>query len=61
MTRRCRMGMDDLAVADPQRLQVRGIDGLHVADASVIPIRISRNIQTPTILIAERAATAILG
>ncbi|MHC2276293.1 choline dehydrogenase-like flavoprotein [Bradyrhizobium diazoefficiens] len=55
------MGMDDLAVADPQRLQVRGLDGLHVADASVIPIRISRNIQTPTILIAERAATAILG
>jgi choline dehydrogenase len=55
------MGTDDLAVVDPQRLQVRGIDGLHIADASVIPIMISGNIQTPTILIAERAATAILG
>ncbi|MEH2686033.1 hypothetical protein DXU04_13320 [Bradyrhizobium diazoefficiens] len=61
MTRRCRMGTDDLAVVDPQRLQVRGIDGLHIADASLIPIMISGNIQTPTILIAERAATAILG
>ncbi len=57
----CRMGTDDLAVVDPQRLQVRGIDGLHVADASVIPIMISGNIQTPTILIAECAAAAILG
>ncbi|MDA9505868.1 alcohol dehydrogenase [Bradyrhizobium sp. CCBAU 11386] len=57
----CRMGTDDLAVVDPQRLQVRGIDGLHIADASVIPIMVSGNIQTPTILIAERAAAAILG
>ncbi|BAL79644.1 GMC family oxidoreductase [Bradyrhizobium cosmicum] len=57
----CRMGTDDLAVVDPKRLQVRGIDGLHVADASVIPIMISGNIQTPTILIAECAAAAILG
>ncbi|MET3161288.1 MULTISPECIES: GMC oxidoreductase [Bradyrhizobium] len=61
MTRRCRMGMDDLAVVDPQRLQVRGIDVLHIADGSVIPIMISGNIQTPTILIAECAATATLG
>ncbi|WP_431206363.1 GMC family oxidoreductase [Bradyrhizobium betae] len=57
----CRMGTDDLAVVDPKRLQVRGIDGVHVADASVIPIMISGNIQTPTILIAECAAAAILG
>lgn len=57
----CRMGTDDLAVVDPRRLQVRGIDGLHIADASVIPIMISGNIQTPTILIAECAAAAILG
>jgi choline dehydrogenase len=57
----CRMGTDELAVVDPKRLQVRGIDGLHVADASVIPIMISGNIQTPTILIAECAAAAILG
>jgi len=57
----CRMGTDHLAVVDPQRLEVRGIGGLHVADASVIPIMISGNIQTPTILIAECAAAAILG
>ncbi|MFK4606809.1 choline dehydrogenase-like flavoprotein [Bradyrhizobium diazoefficiens] len=55
------MGMDDLAVVDPRRLQVRGIDVLHIADGSVIPIMISGNIQTPTILIAECAATATLG
>lgn len=55
----CRMGADELAVVDPKRLQVRGIDGLHVADASVVPIMISGNIQTPTILIAECAAAAI--
>jgi choline dehydrogenase len=57
----CRMGTDTMAVVDPRRLQVHGIDGLHVADASVIPTMISGNIQTPTILIAECAAAAILG
>ena len=49
-----------MAVVDPSALKVRGLQGLHVADASVIPIMISGNIQTPTILIAEVAAAAIL-
>ena len=56
----CRMGADAMAVVDPSALKVRGLQGLHVADASVIPIMISGNIQTPTILIAEVAAAAIL-
>jgi choline dehydrogenase len=57
----CRMGTDAMAVVDPVTLKVRGLEGLRVADASVIPIMISGNIQTPTILIAECAAAAIMG
>jgi len=57
----CRMGTDPMAVVDPGNFRVRGPEGLHVADASVIPIMISGNIQTPTILIAERVAAAIAG
>lgn len=56
----CRTGTDDLAIVDPKPLQVRGIKGLHVADASVSPVMISGNVQTPTILVAECAAAAIL-
>ena len=56
----CRMGTDPMAVVDPKSFKVRGLEGLRVADASVIPIMISGNIQTPTLLIAERAAKAIL-
>lgn len=56
----CRMGTDAMAVVDPKTFKVRGLEGLRVADASVIPIMISGNIQTPTILIAERAAAAII-
>ncbi len=55
----CRMGTDARAVVDPATFRVHGLDGLRVADASVIPIMISGNIQTATILIAERAARAI--
>ena len=57
----CRMGTDSRAVVDPKTFKVHGLEGLHVADASVIPIMTSGNIQTPTILIAERAAQAIMG
>jgi choline dehydrogenase len=55
------MGRDPKSVVDPKTFKVHGLDGLHVADASVIPIMISGNIQTPTVLIAERAAAAIIG
>ena len=56
----CRMGTDELAVVDHQ-LRVRGLDGLRVVDASVIP-RIPRgHTNLPTMIIAEKAADLIRG
>jgi choline dehydrogenase len=54
------MGGDERAVVDPQ-LRVRGIDGLRVADASVMPMVTRGNTNAPTIMIGERAADLLRG
>jgi choline dehydrogenase len=56
----CAMGVDALSVVDPQ-LRVRGVQGLRVADASVMPRIPGANTNAATVMIAEKAADLIRG
>ncbi|MGH2680009.1 MAG: choline dehydrogenase [Actinomycetota bacterium] len=57
----CRMGTDALSVVDPLTMEVHGIEGLRVVDASAMPYVTNGNIYAPVMMLAEKAADLILG
>jgi choline dehydrogenase len=56
-----RMGVDGESVLDPLTMRVHGLDGLRVVDASAMPYVTNANIYAPVMMLAEKAADAILG
>ena len=56
----CKMGRDEMAVVDG-KLAVRGVEGLMIADASVMPRVVTSNTMAATVVIGERAADILIG
>ncbi len=54
------MGVDDLAVVDPTTMDVHGVTGLSVVDASVMPYVTNGNIYAPVMMLAEKSADLLL-
>jgi len=57
----CAMGVGDEAVVDPRTLRVKGVQGLRVADASIMPQVTTGNTNAPSVMIGERAAEMMTG
>lgn len=57
----CRMGTDEMSVVDPLTMRVRGMSGIRVVDASVMPYVTNGNIYAPVMMLAEKASDLILG
>ena len=55
----CKMGIDNMAVVDPH-LRIHGLNGIRIADASIMPIINGSNTNAPTIMIAEKCADMVL-
>ena len=56
-----RMGTDEMSVVDPATMGVHGLEGIHVADASVMPFVTNGNIYAPVVMLAEKTADLLRG